>query len=378
MNFPCAKKGSPFLLNASFAGSIVSFRGTLIEELIKRGYEVHITAPDPTEQQRQAVAQLGAILHTVPLSRTGLNPISDLVYLRALHKLIKQIQPVFVLNYTVKPNIWGAIASAREHVPSASMVTGLGYAFISGRGSKRGLVQKLMRALYRSATRHNQRVIFQNPDDRDDFIAAGCLVDSGKSAIVNGSGVDIRFFQPVPIPEAPIFLLIARLLWTKGVREYVEAAIRVRTQIPEARFRIAGFLDGGPDAVTETELNDWVAAGIEYLGPLDDVRPAIADASVYVLPSYREGTPRTVLEAMAMGRPIITTDAPGCRETVINGLNGFLAPVRDVDALADAMRSLATDGALRAKMGEASKRIVDKKYAADAVARSILDKLQIA
>lgn len=234
-----------------------------------------------------------------------------------------------------------------------------------------------MRLLYRRATNHNRRVIFQNPDDRDDFIAAGCLAEAQKAALVNGSGVDISYFQSTSLPEAPVFLLIARLLWSKGIREYVGAALKVREQVPHARFQLAGFLDEGPDAVTDAELGGWIKAGIEYLGPLEDIRPAMAGASVYVLPSYREGTPRTVLEAMAMGRPVITTDAPGCRETVRNGVNGLLVPTRDVDSLAAAMTILAEDSAVRSAMGAEARRIAEEKYAADAVAMSVLAHLSL-
>jgi glycosyltransferase involved in cell wall biosynthesis len=189
--------------------------------------------------------------------------------------------------------------------------------------------------------------------------------------------VDLSYFQPTSLPEAPVFLLIARLLWSKGIREYVGAALKVREQVPHARFQLAGFLDEGPDAVTDAELDGWIKAGIEYLGPLEDIRPAMAGASVYVLPSYREGTPRTVLEAMAMGRPVITTDAPGCRETVRNRVNGLLVPTRDVDSLAAAMTILAEDSAVRSAMGAEARRIAEGKYAAEAVAMSVLAHLSL-
>jgi glycosyltransferase involved in cell wall biosynthesis len=345
--------------------------------LVARGYAVHVTAPEPTASQQAAVAELGANLHPVPLRRTGLNPVADLRYLRSLRSLMRRLQPTFVLNYTAKPNIWGAIAAAGAGVPSASMVTGLGYAFIEGSSRRRRATQTLMRSLYRRATVLNCRVIFQNPDDRDDFIAAGCLADRQKAALVNGSGVDTNHFQPVPLPDAPVFLLIARLLWTKGIREYIEAALQVRNRMPHARFQLAGFLDEGPDAISRAELDTWIEAGIEYLGPLEDVRPAIAGASVYVLPSYREGTPRTVLEAMAMGRPIVTTDVPGCRETVRNKANGLLVPSQDVASLATAMTTLAEDSAARATMGTEARRMALEKYDAEAVATYTLAHLHL-
>ena len=183
------------------------------------------------------------------------------------------------------------------------------------------------------------------------------------SCVVDGSGVDLDFYGVAPLPVWPSFLLIARLLGDKGVREYAEAACRIRLRSPEVIFHLVGWIDENPDAISQQELDGWIAAGIlEFHGRLADVRPAIANCSVYVLPSYREGTPRTVLEAMAMGRAIITTDAPGCRETVQDGKNGFLVPVRSVDALETAMQRFIADPALIKKMGKRSRAMVEEKY----------------
>ena len=173
-------------------------------------------------------------------------------------------------------------------------------------------------------------MFFQNPDDEALFRELDLLPDTVPSSVVNGSGVDVAEYSVAPLPDRSCFLLIGRLLGDKGLREYAQAAQRVKATYPEAVFRLVGWIDDNPDAITQRELDQWVYSGVlEFLGRLDDVRPAIADCSVYVLPSYREGTPRTVLEAMAMGRPVITTDAPGCRETVVDGDNGFLVPVKD-------------------------------------------------
>lgn len=198
------------------------------------------------------------------------------------------------------------------------------------------------------------------------------------SSIVNGSGVDLSDYSLAPLPSKPCFLLIARLLGDKGVREYAEAAQVVKSVHPEVVFRLVGWIDDNPDAISQRELDQWVDSGLlEFLGKLDDVRPAIADCSVYVLPSYREGTPRTVLEAMAMGRAVITTDAPGCRETVVDGDNGFLVPVKDVDALADAMMKMIYSAGLVARMGERSRRIAETKYDVHRVNASMLEGMGI-
>jgi glycosyltransferase involved in cell wall biosynthesis len=207
-------------------------------------------------------------------------------------------------------------------------------------------------------------VFFQNPDDQQVFRARGILSPNSSSVVVNGSGVDLdKFVFISPLKVKPVFLLIARLIGDKGIREFVQAAQLIQRSYPDCRFLLVGGLDSNPDAISQIELDDWIHNGmVEYLGRLDDVRPAIARASVYVLPSYREGTPRSVLEAMAMGRAIITTDAPGCRETVIDGENGFLVPVKSVDALVDAMTRFIEDPDLAVRMGKRSREIAEEKY----------------
>lgn len=362
------------LLNGSLASSLVNFRGPLIREMIARGHEVHVSAPDIDPATRTALNELGATVHAVPLQRTGTGIRADLAYLRAMRGLMQAIGPDLVVGYTAKPNIWGSLAARSLGIRSASMVTGLGYAFIETGAWRQKLLGGVSRLLYRAATGANSHVIFQNPDDVRDFRAAGCLADVGKVALVNGSGVDTGEFAPVPLPDQAQFLMIGRLLANKGVREYVAAARSLRASGHRWRFVLAGPIDPGPDSISQIEVDGWIAQGaIEYLGSLRDVRPALAEASVYVLPSYREGTPRSVLEAMAMGRPIVTSDAPGCRETVTDGVNGLLVPVGDADALARAMERLGEDAELRRTMGARSREIAVGKYDAKAVAASVCD-----
>ncbi len=366
---------SKILINGSHPQYLVNFRGPLVRDLIARGHEVHVSSPDLDGQWRDAILELGATPHSVPLRRTRISILGDLNYHGFIYRLIRKIGADFVLNYTIKPNIWGSLAAKRARARSASMVTGLGFAFISGDGLARAATQRIAQRLYRMATDANSHVVFQNPDDLADFVAAGSLGEPGKAVIVNGSGLDLDHYGLAPLPSGPVFLSLARLLRSKGLEEYAEAAARVRAIIPEARFLLAGMLDTGPDAVSQEELDRWIASGIEYLGHLGDVRPAITQASVFVLPSWREGTPRTVLEAMGMGRPIITTDAPGCRETTVDGVNGFLVPVRDSEALAAAMIRLGRDSALRTRMAAESRRISEQKYSVDKVNQSLIDGL---
>lgn len=318
---------------------------------------------------------LGAVPHHVSLTRTGLNPFADVVYFWAMRRVLNAVRPDLCLSYTIKPNIWGSLAASSLGIRSASMVTGLGYTFISGRGGRQRAIGSLARWLYRRATSANSIVVFQNPDDVGDFVKAGCLRDRCKARLVNGSGVDLTYFTPAPLPDEPVFLMVSRLIGNKGVREYAAAARRLIGEGRKARFQLAGFIDQGLDGISPSELQQWIAEGIEYLGHLDDVRSALAGASVCLLPSYREGTPRSVLEAMAMGRPIITTDVPGCRETVVDGVNGLLVPAREEQRLAEAMAELIDHPGRRALMGAESLKLCRSKFDVKAVNAVLLEHL---
>lgn len=371
----------PFLLIGSFPGSLIQFRGPLIDALLLAGKDVHIAVPNlgPRSDVALDLAQRGVRVHGIPLRRTGLNPIGDLALLLSLVALMLRLRPQFVLSYTIKPVIYGSIAAWLVGVKHRfALVTGLGYAFTGTASGKRALLRRLIQRLYRFALKRTHRVFFQNPDDETLFREFRLLPETVPSSVVNGSGVDVSEYSVATLPDKPCFLLIARLLGDKGVREYAQAAQLVKSVHPEAVFRLVGWIDDNPDAITQRELDQWVDSGLlEFLGRLDDVRPAISGCSVYVLPSYREGTPRTVLEAMAMGRAVITTDAPGCRETVVDGDNGFLVPVKDINALADAMIKMVDTPGLAASMGERSRRIAEEKYDVHKVNAAMLEGMGI-
>ncbi|TDB02878.1 glycosyltransferase family 4 protein [Halomonas marinisediminis] len=367
---------------AGLPRSLINFRGPLVKALCDAGLEVHAVAPGfNSDLETQAQLEVwGVITHDVPMQRTGTNPLRDLKALRFLYHLFREIKPDMVLGYTIKPVIYGTLAARLAKVPKRyALITGLGYAFTGEARGKRGLIQLMVRGLYRQSLKRANLVFFQNPDDEALFKQLGLLSQQVRSKVVNGSGIDTSRFTQVPLPKGnPSFLLIARLLGDKGIREYVEAAACVRERHPEISFKVVGDIDANPDSITLHELDAWIAAGhIDYLGKLDDVRPAIADASVYVLPSYREGTPRTVLEAMAMGRPIITTDAPGCRETVVEGDNGYLVPVKSVDALVEAMLKFIDQPALIERMGQRSRAIAEEKYDVQKVNAVMLEAMGI-
>ena len=363
-----------FLLIASYPDSIINFRGPLLDDLCFKKLEIHVAAPDltPDSEVHSKLKAKDARVYDIPLRRTGMNPLSDLGTLLKLWRLMKSIRPDYVLAYTAKPVIYGMLAAWLAGVPHRfALVTGLGYAFQEKSG--RGLLYSLVKRLYSLAMQRTHKVFFQNPDDEYTFRSLSILPTIVPSCVVNGSGVDIDTYELAPLPEKPSFLLIARLLGDKGVREYVAAARRVLKRHPEVNFNLVGWIDENPDSISQEELDTWVAEGtIRFYGKLVDVRLALADCSVYVLPSYHEGTPRTVLEAMAMGRAIITTDTPGCRQTVIDNENGFLVPVKSVDALEVAMQRFIDNSSLILRMGQRSREIAEEKYDVRKVNAAIL------
>lgn len=352
---------------SGLAESLINFRGPLIFSLQSAGFDVHVAAPEMGKSTtvRMKLEAMRVVVHDIPLRRTGTNPLTDLNATWVLWRLMRRIQPDAMMGYTIKPVIYGTLAGWLSGVPRRfALITGLGYAFTGKATGLRRVVRTLVQTLYKQALYRADKVFFQNPDDQALFTRLGLLRTNTPSVVVNGSGVDIASFSVAPLPAGAIhFLLIARLLGDKGVREYAQAAQRIKALHPEVRFSLVGWIDDNPDAITQAELDQWIEQGtLEYLGRMSDVRPPIANCSVYVLPSYREGTPRTVLEAMAMGRAVITTDAPGCRETVVDFDNGLIVPVKSVDALVNAMQRFIDEPSLAARMGSRGRQIAEDKY----------------
>ncbi|WP_312080629.1 glycosyltransferase family 4 protein [Acinetobacter schindleri] len=376
-----------FLMISSFLPSVLNFRGKLLEAIASGGYEIHIMAPEFASfpEELQKLQALGYHLHEIPMQRTGTNLLADLKLLKNLYQQIRHIQPDYVLSYTIKPVIYGTLASWLAKVPHRfALITGLGYAFQNVESGKRSLFQKMVHGLYAQALKHSDKVFFQNPDDLKLFQDMHLLEANKPTVVVNGSGVNVQDFDVMPLPKnkegqvKASFLLIARLLGDKGVCEYAESARIIKAQYPEAEFHLVGWIDDNPSAIAQAELDEWVGDGrLKYWGKLSDVRPAIAESSVYVLPSYREGTPRTVLEAMAMGRAIITTDAPGCRETVSHGINGYLVEVKSVDDLVQSMQYFIEDPKLIELMGQRSREIALNKYDVHQVNKHMLREMGI-
>ena len=328
-----------FLLISPKNRTVYNFRGDLIQKISSCGYDVVVTGPDRTDVDK--ITALGARFEEIPMNKTGTSVFGDLKYCFRLFQLMRKEKPDITLGYTVKPVVYGAIAAKFAGVKSInSMVTGGGYTF-TARTAKAKLLGIIVKTLYKIGFACSDCIIFQNPDDLEEFCQKR-LTRKTKCQVVNGSGVNMERFQPMPIPEKPVFFMLSRLLKSKGVLEYLKAAEIVKAEYPDAKFHLLGkFEYQMQDAIEEAVVKDYIDRGIIELFPeTSDVRPYYEQCSAYVLPSYREGTPRTVLEAMAMGRPIITTDANGCRETVSVGRNGYLVPVGDAEALADAMKKL--------------------------------------
>lgn len=360
--------------------TLVWFRGPLMAAMVERGHEVIacVPVPDPRSPLVAQLEAMGVTTEAIVLDRTGLNPFTDAYTAYSLVARLRRLRPDVILAYMIKPVIYASLAARLVGVPSiSSIVEGLGYAFVERRG--RFPLRALIKSLYRAALACNRRVFFLNPDDQRLFESLGLVRRPEQAVLLNGIGVDLEWFAEAPLPARVSFMLIARLIRDKGLPEYVAAARLVKARHPDVRFCLVGWIDDNPSAIRKDELRAWVDEGIvDYLGKLDDVRPALAEASVFVLPSYYpEGQPRSIMEAMATGRPIITTDTPGCRQTVIPGRNGYLVPARDVPALAEAMLRFVEQPELIATMGRESRRLAEAKYDVHDVNQRILEELDL-
>jgi glycosyltransferase involved in cell wall biosynthesis len=316
---------------------IFNFRSRLISELLKKGYGV--TVLSPADEYVDRVRALGTRHIHLELDNGGTNPFRDIPSLITLIRLFREEKPDVLLTFTPKVNIYGAISARLAGIPAIANISGLGTGFIRG-----GWLTTLIKQLYRLALRHPTIVFFQNQDDCVLFVKEG-LVRESVVKCLPGSGVDVDRFIPQTRASAEggfVFLMAARLLWDKGIGEYVEAARLVKREFPSVEFRIVGFLDAkNPTAISEEQVAAWEAERvIRYLGSTDEIVGYYASADCVVLPSYREGTPRSLLEAASMAKPIVTTDVPGCREVVDEGQTGFLCRVRDHLDLAEKMRRM--------------------------------------
>lgn len=372
MNAPPLKTAPlHIMMTVNAAWNIWNFRRPVVEALIADGHRVTVLAP--ADDSVTNLESIGCRVLPLEMSVKGLNPLQDLKLMRSFKKVFRSERPDVVLSYTIKNNIFGAMAAKACNTPIIVNVTGLGTAFLSG-----GVLQTIAEGLYRKAFGSLPCVFFQNTDDRDLFLARR-LVKSKQAQLLPGSGIDLDRFSAAEYPaesKGPVFLMIARLLRDKGVMEFVEAARLVKAKSPDARFQLLGAVDAANrTAIDAATVKSWQDEGsIEYLGTTDDVRPNIAAAHCVVLPSYREGAPRTLIEAAAMARPLIATDVPGCRSVLEDGVSGILCEVRSGESLAAAcLAFLSLSLEEQAAMGRAGRVKMETAFDQALVVRAYRD-----
>ena len=363
------------------AFSLTNFRGPLIKEMVSRGVIVFAFASDYTETTKKSVVALGAIPVDFKMSRTGMNPFSDFLHCIQLSIKLRRLRLDTVLTYFIKPVIYGTIAAYLAKVPCRfAMIEGAGYIFIddSNRSILRYLLRSVVKLLYKLSLSRVKRVFILNQDDKNLFIDEG-MVSEKKIQLTNGIGVELDYYNFVePVLNPICFILIARLLREKGVYEYIKAARKVKSQYPKTRFLLLGNIDENPGSILESEASAWLKEGlVEWPGQVSDVRPWLEKSSVFVLPSYREGLPRSTQEAMAMGRALITTDVPGCRETVKHEVNGFMVPPRDYEALAEAMMKFIKQPELVTLMGLSSFEFAKNNFDVHKINAELLASMQL-
>lgn len=359
--------------------AVKRLRTDLVQDMLRAGWRVTIAAGAPEGEDAAAFRALGVECVTIPVARTSTSLASGLALTAAVWRLCRRVRPDAVLSITVKPVTFGLIAAALARVPvRAGMITGLGYAFTEGRELKRRVVRLFVGLLYALSLRTATRALFQNDDDIADFRRQGLLPASLPLTRTNGSGVDLGHYAAAPLPKGALTLvMVARLLVDKGVREYAGAARLVRSKHPEVRFRLVGALDANPAAVSQAELDEWVAEGvIDYVGHHSDIRPFLRSAHVFVLPSYREGTPRSALEALAMGRPVLTTDVPGCREVVQDKVTGRLVAVRSAPAIAEAVEWFIGNAPVLPSMAAHARQDAEQRFDVRAVNSVVMTALE--
>jgi len=330
------------IVNANIVWTITNFRTNLIKHLIDNGYEVICIADkdDFSKEPEAILEKLNVNLIKVKLSRSGINPIEDLKYWYSLLKIYKSVKPDIILNYTIKPNIYGTIAASLLNIPTINNIAGLGTLFV-----KEGLVTKAAKLLYKYSQSKATKIFFQNKDDFDLFTIRK-LVDRNKCDILPGSGVDTNRFRPIKQDKTNdklVFLLISRMLWDKGIKEYIEAARIIKKKYSNVEFQLLGFIDmSNKTAISKAQIDEWTKEGVvTYLGTSDHVENEILQVDCIVLPSfYREGTPKTLLESASMEKPIITTNNIGCKDVVDDGVNGYLCKIKDSNDLADKIEKM--------------------------------------
>lgn len=363
---------------SSKTSTMFSYRKDMMCEFMRHGNQVVAVGDAPENEWTDTYNQIGAKYRQIYVRRNGLNPLDDIKTLKSLIKIIAEEKPDKIFAYHSKSIVYGSIAARINKIKEMyALISGLG-SIIRGTGFKNKIVKEVLKFEYKFAFKLCKKIITHNSDDRQLLLDEKYLKDPDKIKTVNGSGVNLDVFRYSATKKTNTFLIISRIIGDKGIREYVKAAEIVKKTHPEAKFKVAGAYDTNPSAIKPEEMEQYIEKGIiEYVGELADVRPELKGCMVYVLPSYHEGTPKTVLEAMATGRPVITTDVPGCRAAVQNGVNGYLVPAKDAQALAEKMiYALEHFDEIR-ELGDNGRMIAEDKYDAVKVNHSILDIMEI-
>ncbi|EKJ8217898.1 glycosyltransferase family 4 protein [Citrobacter sedlakii] len=355
------------LLIGNLSSTVILFREKVIKELISKGYKVYTLTMDDNPANFKIISEYGAKPYSYRFSRSGLNPFSDVVNTYQLHLKIKKIKPDIVFNFFPKPVIFGTLAAKLAGVNKIySLLEGLGFCYTESADSisfKRKVLKLIQSYLYKITLPFCTKVLFLNKDDYDDLIIKN-NINIKKHEIIGGIGVNLTEFEyEVPNIKKIHFGMVSRLLIEKGVKEFVLAAKQVKEKYPEIEFSIAGAIDDNPGGITQEQISLWKKEGVvDFLGQISDVKSYLKKISIFVLPSYREGVPKSTQEAMAIGRPVITTDVPGCRETILDGVNGLMVPPYDAEALAEAMIFFIKEPQNIIVMGRESRIIAEQRF----------------
>ena len=343
---------------------MINFRGPLITELVKR-FEVFAAAPFIDPETKEKVELLGARCISIAFQRTGINPVADYKAYTAFKKQVQSINPDYTLAYTIKPVVFGLKAVQESKSKKFALITGRGSGFDS-RGLKAKFIKSIVTKLYKNSLKSAHGIIFQNEQDCSYFLNEKIITTKSNCSVIKGTGVDMNHYHVFPKKENErvTFLFVARLIKEKGIPELIAATKQLKKAGFDFEVQLLGWIDPNPGGISQNEIEKLHASGlVNYLGTTNDIRPYMNQADVFVLPSYyNEGLPRTIQEAMSMKKPIITTDHPGCRETVVEGENGFLVKTRDSRALANAMKKFLMEPLLIEEMGQKSYELCKEKF----------------
>lgn len=365
------------LVLSSHTPSLFWFRLDMMREFVARGWQVYAVANESEKQWKHVFFEYGIEYRKIEVQRNGVNPINDFKTLYSIYRVLKSIHPEKIFAFQAKTIIYGAMAAYLVQIDDVyPLIAGIGSTFLSNTLKAR-VLRRVLTIEYTIAFKKCHTLFFQNVDDVRVFRDLG-IIKNQNAVLLHGSGVNIEKYSVFPLPSTTAFICIGRLIRDKGIVEYLDACRLLKSRYPRIRCLLVGPFDTNPSAIKPEELNTYISDGvIEFYGEQKDVRPFLKQASVFVLPSYREGTPKTVLEAMACGRAVITTNAPGCKETVVDGKNGFLVPIKDVDSLYEKMCWFVENADEIGSMGLIGRKMAEETFDVNKVNQTICETMGI-